>query len=188
MKIYTKRGDKGQTDLICKKEKRVGKNHPIINIVGDIDELQTQIGVLIVNIKTTGAYNLEIDYLRNMQMFLMDISSFISSKAEKNTIEFVHSKIETMEGLIDTITKDLKPLKEFVLAGDNCVEASAHVCRVSCRKLERNLYDLEDVELYEDVLKYVNRLSDYFFTLARLFTSKEMSYKISKKELKTYDM
>jgi len=116
-----------------------------------------------------------------IQSRLFDIGSHVatprdSSKGEddkKIYTVFDDHHVETLEKWIDTHDSDLEPLKNFILPGGGQGSASLHLCRTSCRTVERNLFGLiQDGKADENVGKYINRLSDYFFVLSRVIAKK----------------
>lgn len=164
MKIYTRTGDNNQTTI---RMGRVSKNSPIIKTLAYIDDLQTALGFLIFksNDKNT-------DYYKTLQRELMKISSIIAGYE----IEYNHMLVISLEKQIDELTKELRPLSNFILCGfgDDPLEMYAHACRTKCRILETNLHD----ETSLSIRKIINRLSDYFFTLCRYYNTNELRFKI----------
>jgi cob(I)alamin adenosyltransferase len=153
-KLYTKKGDTGTTCLYD--TGRISKSNLVFDVLGDIDELSAHIGVL-----TTVR---SITELRSIQLKLLDISSNIATKNRKTTgVE--NWEIKKLEEDIDRYEATNKELKEFILPGVYFADANVHVCRAVCRRVERGLCKLENVD--NKILAYINRLSDYFFALAR---------------------
>ena len=157
--IYTKTGDKGKTGL--GDGSRVHKNSPRIEGLGSIDELNSIIGLLLTE---------EIDethsqILLKIQHDLFDIGGELSIP---NYIKIVTEKVEFLEHRIDKMNKNLEPLKDFILPGGSKASAICHHARTVCRRAERILFKLKDTEIINEVsLKYINRLSDFLFVLAR---------------------
>lgn len=170
MKIYTKSGDKGTTSLVG--GKRVPKNHPRVEAYGDLDELISFIGIIIsdtTNEKVRGD-------LRRIQEDLMLISAHFASDGSSKTLKEVkEEEIAFLEGEIDAMTSALPPQMAFVLPGAPRVSSECHVARTICRRAERHSLvigtggdaNTQVTEQLEVGLRYLNRLSDYLFTLSR---------------------
>ena len=160
MKIYTKTGDTGETDLYD--GTRTSKSDQIFDVLGSLDELSAHIGILIF-------HNNNNIFLRDIQQTLLNIGSIIATPNPKEgqklpiiTLDNV-LKIETE---IDRMTEKLPPLTVFILQGGTCMsESQAHVCRTVARRSEREIIKYGNVD--ENIFKFINRLSDYFFTFAR---------------------
>lgn len=165
MKIYTKTGDKGQTSLFG--GKKVSKNDIQIEAYGTVDELNSQLGLLIAET----AEHPSLALLKKTQSILFDIGSHLASDgtATAHLPELSEDIVSKLENSIDNMTAQLPALKSFILPGGNRRIALAHICRTVCRRAERRIIALaenSDGEL-GIIIKYVNRLSDYFFVLAR---------------------
>lgn len=170
MKIYTKSGDKGTTSLVG--GKRVPKNHPRVEAYGDLDELISFIGIIISD-TTNGKVRGD---LRRIQEDLMLISAhFASDGSSKSLKEVKEEEITFLEGEIDAMTSALPPQMAFVLPGAPRVSSECHVARTICRRAERHSLvigtggeaNTQVTEQLEVGLRYLNRLSDYLFTLSR---------------------
>ena len=158
-KIYTKTGDKGETGMAD--GSRVGKDQPQIVAIGDVDELNSQLGLLI-----TEALNNEIkDTLSRVQHILFDLGSELSLpdyKAVKN------EHVTFLENSLDQLNETLKPLDEFILPGGCRSAAQAHVARAVCRRAERSLVNLNRQQaVSNEAMAFINRLSDLLFVMAR---------------------
>lgn len=172
-KLYTKTGDKGTTCLYDMR--RVPKGNVLIDFLGDLDEFSAHIGLLCSLLNEQR--NIEdVCHLRFIQNKLLDIGSNIATtKERKRTTGVSDQDVGNVEGWIDACEEKNTPLKEFILPGIKPFDAQAHICRAVCRRVERRLVDIHfDNELNKDrqyvsseILQYVNRLSDYFFALAR---------------------
>ena len=170
MKIYTKGGDKGTTSLVG--GKRVPKNHPRVEAYGDLDELISFVGIIIGD---TDIAQVKSD-LRKIQENLMLISAhFASDGSVKALKEVKEEAIVWREGEIDRMTGALPPQTAFILPGAPRVSSECHVARSICRRAERHSLAIGtggegNTEVSEQLIigqKYLNRLSDYLFTLAR---------------------
>ena len=161
MKVYTKTGDTGETSLVG--GKRVSKASARVCSYGDVDELISFLGLL--RAKAPAHDQL----LRRLQCELMSLSAWIASEGEISRLKAPDSAwVEALERQIDDWTAELPPLKAFVLPAAPAPASLCHVCRTVCRRAERSVIALEDSRP-EIVLacKYLNRLSDFLFTLAR---------------------
>ncbi len=165
MKIYTKKGDKGETSLIG--GVRVPKFDTRIDAYGTIDELNSYLGVL-RDQDISAVYKQE---LIDIQQILFTIGSHLAvgrSSTSMKLPEMKRSYIEQLEKSIDRMDESLPPMKYFVLPGGHQSVSFCHVARCVCRRAERLVVLLsheDDVD--ELILMYLNRLSDYLFTLSR---------------------
>ncbi len=164
--IYTKTGDKGTTALVG--GVRVRKTHIRLEAYGTIDELNSLIGWLNCEIKEKEHH----DFLLFIQHKLFAVGSFLAtateSKQPKAASIITTHDIARIETEIDQIDAALPRLSRFVLPGGNEAASRAHLCRTVTRRAERIVYRLaEDFPVSEEVLIFLNRLSDYFFVLAR---------------------
>lgn len=163
MKLYTKTGDKGHTTLYDLK--RVSKNHTYLRALGDIDELSAVVGMLCVKME----HRMPTTFLRHLQAKLIDLGSVIATtKKDMNGI-IETEDIHNVELEIDLCESNNTTLKDFIIPGVNELDALAHMCRAITRRAERSMWELHFNyrELPSSSLIYVNRLSDYFFALAR---------------------
>ncbi len=164
-KIYTKTGDKGQTALIG--GKRVAKYHLRIETYGTIDELNSFVGLL-RDQDISQAYK---DVLLKIQENLFCLESLVAADegSEGYDLPMVNdTDVEVLEKQIDLMNEELPELTNFILPGGHQASSLAHVCRTVCRRAERLLTKLmEEYEVDLYLVRYLNRLSDYFFVLAR---------------------
>ena len=165
MKIYTKKGDTGQTSLIG--GTKVSKDHIRIEAYGTVDELNAWIGM--VRDHDIDAAISEI--LRKVQDDLFVIGSTLASDPGKSKMEIPdlsESDVEILEQGIDGMNEELDELKFFVLPGGHQAVSACHLARVVCRRAERTTVRLAaSSEVPPLVIKYLNRLSDYLFVLGR---------------------
>lgn len=165
MKIYTKTGDKGTTSLIG--GKRVPKYHARIEAYGTIDELMSYTGLL--RDQNIDDYTKQV--LVKIQDRLMNCASILAADCTDCKVKIptiADSDIESLEKEIDKMDETLEPLTSFVLPGGSPEVSICHVCRTVCRRCERIVIKLaEETPVPENVIKYINRLSDFFFTLSR---------------------
>ncbi len=173
MKIYTKTGDTGQTGLIG--GTRVWKNNARLEAYGTVDELNAFIGTL----TTSGIPDDILAFLQNIQHKLFAVGSHLATDQSKTSLKAAsiirEDDIIKLEKEIDRMDETLPPLNNFVLPGGAASGATAHVCRTVTRRAERKIMDLiqSDIAIDATILKYINRLSDYFFTLSRYLTVSE---------------
>ena len=185
MKIYTKTGDKGTTKLVdgsC-----VEKFNPRVEAYGSVDELNSQVGVVRSLLENQNQFS-ELDaHLEIIQNQLFSVGSLLAT-AEKSVFDklpaITAAHIEQLEKWIDVFTNDLPVLKNFILPGGDMAASALHVCRTSCRRAERRSTEIyADGPHYQNVLIYLNRLSDLFFTWARWVNlKKQRTETIWKKE------
>jgi cob(I)alamin adenosyltransferase len=178
-KIYTKSGDKGESSLVS--GERVKKTDIRFDAIGDIDELNSYIGL----IRTLSATKI-LDFYEDMHPYsfvdiqncLFDIGCLLGIKEGsdwKNKVRHIQDKdIENLEAYIDVCNKYLEDLDSFVLSGGTELNAHCHIARSICRRAERTIWKLNEEEPVDDlVLKYINRLSDYLFVYARFCGGKK---------------
>lgn len=171
MKVYTKTGDKGTTSLYG--GVKVSKDNIRIDAYGTVDELNSAIG-LIRSSEINSIYN---DQLIQIQKNLFHVGAELATPPEKLFLANGKSRlpkviesadIELLENWIDEMEEELPALMHFILPGGNLGASHAHLCRCICRRAERITVSLKSVEeTREELLKYLNRLSDYLFVLAR---------------------
>lgn len=172
MKIYTKTGDKGNTSLIG--GTKVPKSDVRIETYGTVDELNSWIGL--VNDQLSDEEFRPV--LKEVQDRLFTIGSSLATDAEKEPkmkLPDLHAAdIEFLEKKIDEMTAQLPPMKSFILPGGHVAVSSIHVTRCVCRRAERLAVGMQQHDLFVDqqVIRYLNRLSDYLFTLARYAAQK----------------
>jgi cob(I)alamin adenosyltransferase len=165
MKIYTKKGDKGKTQLLG--GSMVDKNHIKLECYGAIDELNAFIGNI---------YDQEIsashkENLLKIQNQLFNLGSIISFDGEKDKIKLpsiTTKSVKMMEKAIDKMEEELPMLRAFILPSGHPTASKCHIARAVCRRAERNLVALSQEEQIDNLhIQYLNRLSDYLFVLAR---------------------
>ena len=166
MKIYTKTGDKGTTSLVG--GTRVPKTHVRLEAYGTVDELNSNLGLLITYLPDEEDKIL----VRHIQDRLFAVGSNLATDLEKTDLKcasVIHpEEIERIEKEIDRLDNLLPPLHAFILPGGSRSASVCHVCRTVCRRAERRILALaEQVEISSELLAYVNRLSDYLFVLSR---------------------
>ena len=167
IKIYTKTGDQGKTSLIG--GTKVPKSHLRIEAYGTVDELNSYIGLL----SDQFSHDPTTVFLRNIQDRLFTIGSSLACDPEKEPRmkipDLKEEDILSLEKEIDEMSAVLPAMKSFILPGGHVSVSIAHVVRCVCRRTERKCVEMTEQALFVDplVIKYLNRLSDYLFVLAR---------------------
>lgn len=168
MKIYTKTGDKGKTSLLG--GSRVSKANKKIEAYGNVDELNSWIGLL---------RDQEVNQKRHLLLIeiqdrLFTIGSHLANEGGERQFSIPEIKVsdyERLEKAIDEMNEELPPMKNFILPGGNPVISYTHIARTVCRRAERGVVALSELEAVEEVIvTYLNRLSDYLFVLSRMVT------------------
>lgn len=166
MKIYTRTGDKGQTSLLG--GERVRKDHARIEAYGTIDELNSHLGML-----RDLAGEHQRDLIIGIQERLFSVGSRLASasteEADKFKVPHVEeADISALESAMDRMDADLPEMRNFILPGGHPAVSQAHICRTVCRRAERLVVSIAGHEqLPEGIIRYLNRLSDLLFVLAR---------------------
>jgi cob(I)alamin adenosyltransferase len=172
MKVYTKTGDTGTTAIFG--GTRVSKHHIRIESYGTVDELNSHIG-LIRDQEINFIYK---QVLIEVQDRLFTVGAILATPPEKEIMKsgekrlknlgILESDIEFLEKEIDTMEESLPPMTHFILPGGHTTVSYCHIARCVCRRAERLSVHLNDIEPTDElVIKYLNRLSDYLFVLAR---------------------
>lgn len=165
VKVYTKGGDKGQTSLLS--GKRLPKHHLRIETYGTVDELNAFTGLLLDSSNKKVPY----DTLHQIQVSLLNLGANLAMDEHNEQIklpEVGDSDVLFLEQEIDAMDAQLPPLEYFILPGGHVLLSYCHVCRTVCRRAERMLVKLSETDkVLEQHIVYLNRLSDYFFVLAR---------------------
>ena len=168
-KIYTRTGDAGETAL--GNGARVAKHSLRVASYGTVDELNSTLGL--ARLHATGALD---DQLSRIQNDLFDIGADLcrpemekDADAEYPPLRIAASQVDRLETEIDAMTKVLEPLRSFILPGGSALAAHLHLCRTVARRAERIAVELATVETVNPAaVKYLNRLSDWFFVAARM--------------------
>lgn len=172
MKIYTKTGDKGETGLIG--GTRVSKSDLRLEAYGTIDELNSHLGMLL----SMELPEINTELLFTIQKKLFTIGAYLATDNSKTNLseksQLTDNDIIELEKGIDTMDTELQPLKYFVLPGGSIQSSQCHICRTVTRRAERRIIELNNINnMDEKLLKYINRLSDFFFTLSRFIILKQ---------------
>ncbi len=172
-KIYTRTGDKGKTSLIG--GARVSKSDLRLETYGTIDELNSVIGVVIAAMARPLHARNYSDYLARIQSDLFDIGSHLACEDAnlRQNLPLIHEEhVEDLERKMDELSSSLPALKNFILPGGSLAAAHAHVARTVCRRAERLCVHLSETvtgtgSVEPLIIRYLNRLSDFLFILAR---------------------
>ena len=173
MKIYTRTGDRGETGLFG--GQRVRKDHVRVEAYGAVDELNSVLGLAAVRLDADGETDLARG-VREIQADLLTIGANLATprpedggRPTEHVPPLRPGRIAEMEQWIDTAEAELEPLRTFILPGGGEAAALLHLARTICRRAERRAVGLaREAHIEEELIIYLNRLSDLLFTLARL--------------------
>lgn len=172
MKVYTKKGDKGTTQLIG--GKRVPKNHERIEAYGTVDELNSYMGLLRDQSVDKDTQELII----TIQNKLFTIGALLANQDDNNKMKLPlidEKDVIQLENEIDKMNESLPEMRSFILPGGHTTVSFCHITRCVCRRAERlTIHISEEVLQHDIILKYLNRLSDYLFVLSR-YLSKNLN-------------
>lgn len=160
-KVYTKKGDNGTTSLLS--GRRVSKLYPEIKAVGVLDELNSFIGLLRTECGKS-------DWYEKMQWNLFNAGSMVINDCDADIKKISEDDVLDLEKQIDEYNSVLPELKNFIIPNGNRAVSYAHICRTICRRAEievLNCLTVDNSERVAIIAKYLNRLSDFFFVLAR---------------------
>lgn len=167
--VYTRTGDNGTTSLVG--GQRVPKNHIRIEAYGTIDELNSHIGVIAASPHTDARLRHMLQFIQHR---LFNIGAYLASDPQEAAYTappgVEQADIDTLENMIDTLDAELPAINRFILPG-GCIEAAqTHVARTVCRRAERRITDLAHHTLLDPcTTRFINRLSDFLFVLARYY-------------------
>jgi len=165
-KIYTRTGDDGSTGLVD--GSRVSKDDPRMAAIGDVDELNSLIGVAALHIEGEA-----LRRLRTIQNDLFDLGADLATPGESfepgdMTLRIVPLQVKRLEDELDEMNESIPSLTSFILPGGEQGGAALHVARAMCRRAERTaITAARSVSLNPEALRYLNRLSDYLFVMSR---------------------
>lgn len=172
MNLYTRTGDKGKTSLIGG---RVDKDHARVETYGTIDELNSFIGKAVTELDPAIFEDILID-LENIQNELFDCGGDLSNVTKERRYRMTDEPIEVMEKRIDVLMDEPPMLEKFILPGGSPAAATLHIARTIARRAERQMVTLlkqaEEGDVPTVVQRYLNRLSDYLFAVARVVNSR----------------
>jgi cob(I)alamin adenosyltransferase len=162
-KIYTRTGDDGTTGMAD--GSRVSKDDLLVHAIGEIDELNSQLAVLVNHVPDNF-----VGAIKTIQNELFNVGAELTM----NEAMIKQEHVDWLEAALDKLNAELLPLKEFILPGGGLAASHCHVSRSVCRRVERTLVSLDKQDVLSDYLKsYINRLSDYLFVLARAISKAE---------------
>jgi cob(I)alamin adenosyltransferase len=183
-KVYTKTGDLGQTALVS--GSRLLKSDLRIDLYGELDELNSRIGFSCSLLTSTNTFKDIIEFLQLIQSAIFDLGSNMACEAENRSKyklpEITESFVKDLEIEIDRLDQNLEPLTNFILPGGSNAGSALHLCRTNTRTVERKLisyFEKTKEPLPENSIVFLNRLSDYFFVLARFVNKESKSEEIS---------
>lgn len=165
-KIYTRTGDAGHTSI--QGGERVAKTDPRIEALGSLDELNVAVGIVRSKMKVSNPRQALLKSIQLSLMRLMGCVATPSCRRDATGRHFPLSAVVDLEGVIDGIAASTGMPDYFLLPGGDEISAFLHQARVAARRAERGVWHLNEVdEVSPDILKYINRLSDLFFMMAR---------------------
>ena len=173
MKLYTKGGDKGNTSLIG--GERVRKTDVRVEAYGTADELQANIAYLADKMAHEECLSPYVEDCRKICSLLMTTCSLLAMgcKCEHKMPQLTEEDIAWLEGRIDALQAELKPVEYFTIPGGCELSSLCHICRTVCRRAERRAIEVaESYEICSHLLVLLNRLSDYLYALCRTITEK----------------
>lgn len=178
-KIYTRTGDDGTTGLVD--GSRLSKADARLHAIGEVDEANSALGVAIAALEEDGVDDDQIESLRRIQNDLFDLGADIATPAPigaeafvptEMTLRIIPEQVDWLEAAIDAANEQLDPLTSFILPGGSTPAAAMHLARAITRRAERALVAASaQVAINPCAVQYLNRLSDYLFTLCRLINS-----------------
>lgn len=164
-KIYTKTGDKGKTSLIG--GTRVPKYHLRLECYGTVDELNSHLG-LIRDMLSDNEYLSSMFHCIQHRLFSVCAELADETHNNKKISVINETDIKFLEDKMDEFSEELNPLQNFILPGGHIIASHCHIARTVCRRAERNIIRLSDeAEVSENLIKFINRLSDFMFLIAR---------------------
>lgn len=173
MKIYTKSGDRGATSLIG--GERVSKADLRVEAYGTVDELMSYVALLADSISEACDMPTLVEELRGVESRLMSVSALLAvgrgGEDKVKPLDMAH--VTALEDAIDRYQAELTPITKFTIPGGHRLVSLSHVCRTVCRRSERAALRASEIRpVDETALCYLNRLSDYLYTVGRLLTER----------------
>lgn len=188
-RIYTKTGDQGETGLVS--GNRTRKSDSRIDLYGELDELNSRMGFSASQLALDLEFQQIVNFLHQIQSAIFDLGSNLACEVENrhkfNLPQISDEFVSDLEQEIDRLDHELAPLKNFILPGGSVVASSIHLCRTNARSVERKLLRYQETsqeELPHNSVIFLNRLSDYFFVLARYVNKVKGAEEISWKPRK----
>ncbi len=171
-KVYTRRGDAGQTDIIG--GIRISKTDVRLEAYGTVDELSSHLGLLAAMLnQCDDASKAERDNIIRIQNNLFNVCSHLATDQSQTPLypsaQLAEGETQLLEQAIDSMNAQLAEPQGFILPGGTMAAAQAHVCRTVCRRAERRIAALAEIAIVgPEISQYINRLSDYLFILAKI--------------------
>ena len=167
-RIYTRLGDDGETHL--GDMSRVPKTHPRIEAYGTVDELNAQLGLLLAPGDLPDEFRPWIERIQN-DLFDLGADLSVPPDGDRERLRMAESQTAWLEERCDEVNERLEPLRSFLLPGGSVAGAQLHVCRTVCRRAERRALEVDEAS--SEAVRYLNRLSDLLFILARAASAGE---------------
>ncbi|OFI49917.1 ATP:cob(I)alamin adenosyltransferase [Floricoccus tropicus] len=175
MKIYTKSGDKGTTSIIG--GERVRKDSPRVSAYGSVDEFNSYIGVILSDMPYYRDVRAELE---EIQQILFDCGTDLATPNASRGYRMSETYTRWLEKRIDYYSENTPEITEFILPGGSPLAAKLHYARAMVRRVEREVVSLQNLsEINDEVVKFLNRLSDYFYALARYVNNRDGKKDIS---------
>jgi cob(I)alamin adenosyltransferase len=167
MKLYTRTGDDGTTGLFG--GERLGKDAPRVAAYGAVDEANAALGMARAYVDDVDLDTLLADIQRTLFDVGADLATPVSAAAQRSTLHLIDADdVATLERHIDAFDADLEPLRQFIIPGGHAASAALHLARAVTRRAERDVVTLSQGDAVNvEVVRYLNRLSDLLFVLAR---------------------
>lgn len=174
MKIYTRRGDEGETAVIGA---RISKDDVRVEAYGTVDEANSFVGDAIARMveRDESLYKDLIEALTEIQQEMFDVGSDLAVVKEKRPYKITAEHVDRLETLVDHYLQQAPTVKKFILPGGTPIASSLHICRTVVRRAERRAVTLthKGEEINHEARRYLNRLSDLFFAMARAANARE---------------
>src|SRR5690349_13740451 len=172
MKIYTKTGDRGDTRLFD--GSHVRKNNARVDAYGDVDELNSFIGAAVSFVKDVEIAGMLAEVQKDLFCVGAQLADPKFKSRDSGKFKLPPERTTALEQAIDRFETELRPLRQFILAGGGHAGAMLHVARTVCRRAERRVVGLSEVvDVNPGIVEYLNRLSDFLFVVARLVNHRE---------------
>ncbi|MCM1521476.1 MAG: cob(I)yrinic acid a,c-diamide adenosyltransferase [Muribaculaceae bacterium] len=168
--LYTRTGDAGTTALVG--GSRIAKNSLRVSAYGDVDELNSHLGLVQAYAAAITGAETEASMLLDIERMLFSIGATLATPGPTQCKALTPEALALLETSIDTLDSIVEPQRNFILPGGTVAAAEAHVARTVCRRAERSILTLNEAEPVDPaIISYINRLSDWLFILARRLNS-----------------
>ena len=178
-KVVTKTGDDGTTSLAD--SSRISKNHKLIHVIGEIDELNSFIGLLVCELNSSKEFNYRSKIIKSLILVQHELFNLGGEISMPKTTLITDNQVSRIAKEINDLNENLPPLREFILPGGSKLASLAHISRTITRRAERNLVGLIESDYFktenirQNGLPYLNRLSDLLFVISRVFINGDKS-------------